>query len=190
MNDGIHNDIELWNAFLKGEQIAFENVYRRFYPRLYSYGMRMVGDRELVVDTIQDLFVKFILNCRNLHPTDNPEAYLLCAFRNKLLDSIQSLRQTETIDSHQDLFSMNEDIANTLFAKDDVDVVNEKKLAKGIAGLSSRQREILYLFYINESSYKEISVVMDMNIQSCRNLLSRTLSHLRKFFFSDRLENE
>lgn len=183
MEDTKHTDIELWKAFLRGESAAFEKVYRRFYPQLYAYGIRMVGNRELVVDTIQDLFVKLILNYRNLHLTDNPEAYLFCAFRNKLLDAVQSLRQTEMIEQYHDFFSMNEDIINTLFSKDDKDVINEKKLAKGIAGLSARQREILYLYYIKELSYKEISTIMQMNLQSCRNLLSRTLAHLREYFF-------
>lgn len=185
MDEIKHNDIELWKAFIKGENIAFEEVYCRFYPQLYSYGIRMVGNRELVIDTIQDLFVKLILNCRNLHLTDNPKAYLLCAFRNKLLDSVQSLRPTEAIEAYHDLFSMSEEVINTLFAKDDRDVINEKRLAKGIADLSVRQREILFLYYINELSYNEISVVLEINIQSCRNLLSRTLVHLRELFFSN-----
>ncbi len=45
------------NLFIKGETAAFEEVYRRYYSLLYSYGIRMVGDRELVADTIQNLFV-------------------------------------------------------------------------------------------------------------------------------------
>lgn len=184
MDDTIHSDVELWNGFLKGDEIAFGKVYRRFYPSLYSYGIRMVGNRELVIDTIQDLFVKLILNYKNLHPNDNPEAYLLCAYRNKLLDAIHSLRRMETIEEYQDFFSMNEEIIHSLFAKDDTDVINEKRLAIAIDSLSTRQREILYLYYIRELSYKEITVILEMNLQSCRNLLSRTLVRLREYFFS------
>lgn len=184
MDETRHNDVECWNDFLQRDEIAFGKIYRRFYSLLYAYGIRMVGNRELVIDTIQDLFVKLILNCKNLHPTDNPEAYLLCAFRNKLLDAIQSSCRMETIEEYQDFFSLNEEIINSLFAKDDTDMINEKKLAAAIASLSPRQREILYLYYIRELSYKEITVILDMNLQSCRNLLSRALVHLRKYFFS------
>lgn len=92
MVDRTHGETKLWESFIKGETAAFEEVYRRYYSLLYSYGIRMVGDRELVADTIQNLFVKLILNCRNLHYTDNVKAYLLCSFRNKLLDAFQSLR--------------------------------------------------------------------------------------------------
>ena len=100
MDETRHNDVECWNDFLQRDEIAFGKIYRRFYSLLYAYGIRMVGNRELVIDTIQDLFVKLILNCKNLHPTDNPEAYLLCAFRNKLLDAIQSSRRMETIEEY------------------------------------------------------------------------------------------
>ena len=71
MVDRTHGETKLWESFIKGETAAFEEVYRRYYSLLYSYGIRMVGDRELVADTIQNLFVKLILNCRNLHYTDN-----------------------------------------------------------------------------------------------------------------------
>ena len=173
MVDRTHDETKLWESFIKGETAAFEEVYRRYYSLLYSYGIRMVGDRELVADTIQNLFVKLILNCRNLHYTDNVKAYLLCSFRNKLLDAFQSLRPMEVIE-----------IINSLFKKDDVDVKNERRLAKAISRLSGRQREILYLYYVKELSHQEISAILGMNPQSSKNLLSRTLARLREFFFS------
>ena len=60
MVDRTHGETKLWESFIKGETAAFEEVYRRYYSLLYSYGIRMVGDRELVADTIQNLFVKRI----------------------------------------------------------------------------------------------------------------------------------
>ena len=114
MVDRTHGETKLWESFIKGETAAFEEVYRRYYSLLYSYGIRMVGDRELVADTIQNLFVKLILNCRNLHYTDNVKAYLLCSFRNKLLDAFQSLRPMEVIEECHEFFPMGEEIINSL----------------------------------------------------------------------------
>ena len=54
MVDRTHDETKLWESFIKGETAAFEEVYRRYYSLLYSYGIRMVGDRELVADTIQN----------------------------------------------------------------------------------------------------------------------------------------
>lgn len=47
MVDRTHDETKLWESFIKGETAAFEEVYRRYYSLLYSYGIRMVGDREL-----------------------------------------------------------------------------------------------------------------------------------------------
>ena len=160
MVDRTHDETKLWESFIKGETAAFEEVYRRYYSLLYSYGIRMVGDRELVADTIQNLFVKLILNCRNLHYTDNVKAYLLCSFRNKLLDAFQSLRPMEVIEECHEFFPMGEEIINSLFKKDDVDVKNERRLAKAIFILCKGiepSGNIRYLRY--ESSIKQESFV-------------------------------
>lgn len=182
--DRYDNDVELWKSFIKGENAAFEVVYCRFYPLLYSYGIRMVGDRELVIDTIQNLFVKLIRNCRSLHPTNNVKAYLLCAFRHKMFDDLQALRSMETIEQSHEFFSVNDGMIDALFDKDDIDVTKEKRLANAIAKLSGRQKEILYLYYVRNLSHQEIAEVLDMNMQSSKNLLSRTMSRLKEFFFS------
>ena len=50
MVDRTHDETKLWESFIKGETAAFEEVYRRYYSLLYSYGIRMVGDRELAAD--------------------------------------------------------------------------------------------------------------------------------------------
>ena len=104
MVDRTHGETKLGNLSLKEKRRHLKEVYRRYYSLLYSYGIRMVGDRELVADTIQNLFVKLILNCRNLHYTDNVKAYLLCSFRNKLLDAFQSLRPMEVIEECHEFF--------------------------------------------------------------------------------------
>lgn len=179
-----YSDVKLWKHFIKGDDSAYTEVYRRFYPLLYSYGIRLTRNRELVLDTIQNLFVKLILNCRNLSHTDNVSAYLLCAFRHKLFDSLQSLRPTVPIEECDDLFPMDEDVLNALFIKDDNEAKNERRLAKAIASLSSRQREIIYLYYIKELNHQEIAEILSMNTQSSKNLLSRAMTHLRSFFFS------
>ena len=174
------DDASLWKLFIRGEEKAFGEVYRRFYSLLKSYGMRMTGDRELVCDIIQELFVKLIQNCRNLHPTDNVRFYLLCAFRHKLTEVFASMRQTEDITECADYFSFDSEEANRLFDKDDETLERERKLAKAVSMLSGRQREILYLYYVKELSHREIASLLSINVQSSKNLLCRTLCRLKE----------
>ena len=45
--------------------------------------------------------------------------------------------------------------------------------------LTSRQREAVTLYYIEERKYEEICEIMDINYQSLRNLIHRSLTKLR-----------
>jgi RNA polymerase sigma factor (sigma-70 family) len=45
--------------------------------------------------------------------------------------------------------------------------------------LSPRQREVLTLYYWDEKNYEDICKIMNMNYQSVRNLMHRSLTKLR-----------
>ena len=46
--------------------------------------------------------------------------------------------------------------------------------------LTERQKEIVYLRFIHDMTIDEIAQIMDMNTQSARNLISRSLQKLRE----------
>lgn len=51
--------------------------------------------------------------------------------------------------------------------------------------LSPRQKEAIYLKFVSNLSYEEISKVMQMNYQSARNLVFRGLEKLRQSYPKD-----
>ena len=53
MVDRTHGETKLWESFIKGETAAFEEVYRRYYSLLYSYGIRMVSATSSLSPTIR-----------------------------------------------------------------------------------------------------------------------------------------
>lgn len=83
-----HTDEALWEAFIQGEEAAFEALYKRFYPLLYSYGYRMTGDKMLADDVIQNLFMKLFQDSKKLFAITHVRAYLFSAFRNRLLNAL------------------------------------------------------------------------------------------------------
>lgn len=63
--------------------------FERYVRVLFMYGSQFTGDRELVKDCIQDVFVKIYSNRSNLRPTDNIKYYLFAALRNSLLNNLK-----------------------------------------------------------------------------------------------------
>jgi len=108
----------------------------------------------------------------------NVKVYLLISLKNDLL-------QTKKVNSRKtpDLA-----IQNDLFAISSGDFIIEKeqekelaaKVASNLAKLTARQREVIYLRFYMNLDFPQLAEVLDMNIQSVRNLLFRTLEKIRK----------
>lgn len=60
-------------------------------------------------------------------------------------------------------------------------------LRKALANLPDHQREIIYLRYYEEMSYKEICQVLDINHQVARNYASRAIKQLKKLLWNTEL---
>ena len=182
-NSEVYDEL-LWEKFISGDSMASETIYRQSYSLLFSYGYRMIADKELVSDAIQSFFVKLLTNRNKLPHTKRVKAYLLSGFRNQLLDYLEVTSRMRCISLEEEAFSITEDFMTSLFDKDDRAMWQEKRLAQAIAQLSARQREILYLYYIKELSHRDIATILSMNMQSSKNLLSRTLAQLRQYCLS------
>ena len=89
--------------------------------------------------------------------------------------------------------SLYEDTSQTdeLFSRISLDTTEAdervKLLMKALTKLSPHQREIIYLYYVNGLGHDEIAEILGINYQSSKNLLSRTLSKLRRWFSLDAL---
>ena len=179
----------VWSSCLKGDRMAFAELYRRYYPLLYNYGCKFCQDRELVKDCIQNFFAKLILNYKTLSDTKSVKGYLLLAFRNKLFDALklENAQKNMFLPCIDDLLTFTQELATDTGDEDPADEFVVMQLA--FRELSLRQQEILYLFYIQGINHADIAEILNINYQSSRNLLFRSLLKLKELFFA-RLKEE
>lgn len=168
----------LWERCRRGDLKAFEALYMRFYPLLFNYGIKLINDADLVQDCIQDLFVKLIQNHSNLSSTNQVKGYIFKSFRHKLFDSLETYYKVESIEPYADNF-VTDDLFQKLFQAEKEFSPLMKQLLKVYAQLSPKQQEIIYLYFIDELSHREIAEMMDINYQSSKNHLSRAMAKLR-----------
>ena len=84
----------------------------------------------------------------------------------------------EDVSLYEDVFQVDELFSRIALDTDD----RVKLLMKALTKLSPHQREIIYLYYVNELGHNEIAGILGINYQSSKNLLSRTLRKLRRWF--------
>lgn len=178
------SDELLWKRCLKGDTNSFKELYCRFYPLLYSYGMKLVANHDFIEDTIQDLFVKLIQTNQSLSETNCVKGYLVKAFRNKLYDSLDKQKYEEDIVLHENDFIV-DDLYMTIFAVDDPNLLKTRSLMNAFKKMPSHQKEIIYFYYVKDLKHEEIAEILGINYQSSKNLLFRSITKLRKLFFDE-----
>ena len=168
----------LWLLCLNGDRDAFKEMYCRFYSLLYYYGLKLVSDKELVKDCIQDIFIKIIQNHSTLSPTLNLKGYLIKTLRNKIIDTIEKEKGTDDLENYGDKFAVEDS-----FLEEDDKNTYSRLLMDAFSRLSPHQQEIIYLYYVNELKHEDIAEILGINYQSSKNLLFRSLSKLKKIYF-------
>jgi len=176
-------DILLWQQLKSGQQSAYEAIYRGHADYLIHYGYRITSSEEIVEDAVHDLFVEIWKNRQTIGSTDNIRAYLTVSLRRKVIKALQKIQKT-TIDKTPEEVDFSAELAI-----DEVIIASEQsaewgaKLKSAMSKLSNRQREVLYMKYYSQMSNYEISEALEINNQSVRNLLHRSLEKLKQLFF-------
>ncbi len=171
---------DLWERFQKGDRDALGKIYRNHVDFLYSYGMHFCLDGERVKDCLQDLFRDLWLEREHLTTSvQNIRYYLLSSLRRRLLRSLQKERRYQS-DLPDDSFDFELIPSHeSAIVADEIYKEQKAKLQQGIATLTRRQREVIYLRFYQNLSYAEIAGIMVMKIDSVYNLISKAIGLLK-----------
>ncbi len=162
---------------MKNSKESLSDVYEEQVATLYSYGCKFTSDRELVKDCIHDVFVK-LYEKEDISSIRNMKFYLLRAFKNKLLDELARI-QPQNIDEAPFSYLLEVSDEDQWIENDEMRRL-KTYIENAFETLTERQREAVYLYYMEELSYDEISQLLGMNYQSVRNVVHRALVKLRE----------
>lgn len=77
-------DRSLWSRLIEGDKSALGLLFDHYATELFSYGYHICGERELVKDVIQDVFVELWTYHPRLSPDVKVKFYLYRCVRNAL----------------------------------------------------------------------------------------------------------
>lgn len=174
INTNSNNDVLLWQAFKKGDSSAYEQLYKKYFKDLGRYGLRLNPDKDLVEDAIQDVFIDLWRRKEFLSDVENVKLYLYRATRNQFNRTIQ-----------KDIFEGSEDINNVLdylgtLSSEQESIENEsnqirtRSIQNAMNNLSNRQAEAIHLRFYQGLSLDEIALIMKIQKQVVKNLLSKS----------------
>lgn len=155
-------------------------LYETYVNELFSYGTAFGVSRIVLQDAIQDVFLHFVENKSLLSHVENVKFYLFRSLKNRLISTGRNNRFFETIDDKLDYaFSLKVTLDDELIKKEEQEQLI-KRVEKILTCLTNRQREAIYLRYIQELTYDEIGELLSMTPKASRKLVSRALIRIRE----------
>ncbi|MEY4881495.1 MAG: hypothetical protein RLZ87_924 [Armatimonadota bacterium] len=167
-------DLILVDRFLAGDTAAFEELYRRYYAKVFGLARGVMIDAEEAADVTQEIFA---LVYRNLPKFNRQSKFSTWLFRVSVNRSIQESRKRRFKHKHVELNEALEQVAVDL-PTDEPDPRVQAALEK----LAPQDRVILTLFYWQEMNLNEIADSMSINLNAAKTRLYRARERFRMFF--------
>lgn len=157
-----------------GDREAFDELLRAVQEPLYRYVLRLVGERAMAEDTLQEIFITIYRKLRWLREPDlfRPWAYRI-ASREAFRRLRRERRWTEQVRDESVLAALanpETDIAPELLAE----------LPRLVAGVPPASRAVLVLHYFEDMPLAEIAIVLDIALGTVKSRLAYGLASLRR----------
>ncbi len=161
------------------------SLYTQYVDDLFTYGHYLGFKREVVEDAIHDVFVKIATDEKSLNDVSNIKFYLYRSLKNRLLDIHKQQKPHRDIEemnpSTEIPFNMDVNVEDLLIEKEEQMQI-KTEIEQMLNALTDRQREIIYLRYVQEYDYEQIAALLHISVHSCRKLVSKAITSLREKF--------
>jgi RNA polymerase sigma-70 factor (ECF subfamily) len=171
-------------AYAKGRDEAFNLLLERYKDRLFSYIFYTVKNVELAEDIFQETFVKAVTTIRQGKYTENGKfaAWITRIAHNLVMDYYRknkNQREVSNDDYEKDLFNDPEFSEKTIESK----MVNNQVMNDVrdlIELLPENQRQVVYMRYYQQLSFKDIAEACDISINTALGRVRYAVLNLRK----------
>lgn len=173
-NLNILQDEELLQLLKQEQMAAFEEIYNRYWDKLYAAAYKRLQSKEVSEELVQDLFTSLWVNRNTLNIHTSVAGYLFTSVRYLVLGQIQkemvranykeSLSLNRVDNSTEETVLLNDLVANLNVAVDQLPVK-----CKSVFELSRKEYK----------SNKEIAAELGISEKTVENQLNKALKRLR-----------
>lgn len=161
----------------EGNLQAFEAIFRQYYDELFFYTLRIVAQREVAEELVQDLFIHLWQKRRELVITTAPKAYLFTAMRHRSFNYLKSRMAKAGADLP--LEQATEPISYPEVPLEASQLAELIEL--GVQSLPEKCRLIFHLSREMGLSYDEIAKELDVSRETVKSQIKIALQKLRIF---------
>lgn len=174
MNFSTFSDETLISLIAIDDELAFREVYDRYWKRLFSLATFKTNSKEVAEEIVQELFVR-LWERRKMLEINNVESYLFTALKYQI---ISHLRQ---IIANRNVIEITENEAR-IDTEDFLTVETiQTAIETGIYQLPDKTQAVFRLSRFEEKSHKEIALALDLSEKSVEYHITQALKFLRVY---------
>lgn len=188
-------DEELALSYVRGNNQAFDLLLSRNQSKLFSYILFVVHEQDLANDIFQETFVKVITKLQEGRYIDSGKfsAWIMRIAHNEIMDWYRDNRAKNIVETSDD-----NDLSNVT-GNDITDFniedryVNEQVLRdvkKMMNLLPPTQREIVFMRFYQEMSFKEIAETTGVSINTALGRMRYAILNMRRMARKNKLSLE
>ena len=179
--------------YVKGNNSAFDELLARTQNKLFTYIMFVVHDHDVADDIFQETFIKVITKLQHGQYTDSGKFmfWITRIAHNAIMDWYrqQQSRHIMEPNAENDLQNLSGDMVLDTFRESEL--VNEQVLRdvkKMMNLLPPPQREVVYMRFFEQLSFKEIAELTGVSINTSLGRMRYALMNLRKMAKENNME--
>ena len=178
-------DEQLELSYVNGNNKAFDLLLSRNQSKLFSYIFFVVHEQDLANDIFQETFVKVITKLQEgkYIPSGKFAAWIMRIAHNVIMDWYRDSRAQNIVETTEDndLSNLNADCTYDYNIEDQY--VNEQVLRdvkKMMNLLPPTQREIVFMRFYQDMSFKEIAETIGVSINTALGRMRYAILNLRR----------
>lgn len=166
------------DAFMRGDELAYGQLYERYFPELYNYGVKLCGAPDFAKDCIHDLFIDLWKKRKKHSSVTSIKPYLFKALRNIILKAQNHRPRFQSIDLAYH-FEIEPSLETTMINQQ-ADQAQQQQLHSALETLTQRQREAVFLKFYSQLTYDEIASLLGISNKATYKLMARAIDILRQ----------
>ncbi|ADY52091.1 RNA polymerase, sigma-24 subunit, ECF subfamily [Pseudopedobacter saltans DSM 12145] len=172
----LYTDAELFDLVKNGHSFAFSEIYNRYWEILFRHAYRLLKDKDLAKDIVQEVFVSLWDKIGELDLQFSINAYLYKSVRNKVLNLIEKDKvKNNYLESLAAFINSSEAITDYRLRER----LLKEKIEKEIADLPPKMRQIFEMSRKQNLSHRQIAKELNLSDKTVKKQMSNAIKILR-----------
>jgi len=155
---------------------AFNTLYREYHGAIYANALKLIRDRSVAEDIVQEVFVTLWEKRRSIDSTQDVAGWLFVVSHRKTIDQIRKKLRTVIVES-----LIMKVIEDPNAVEEDLTEEQLNSIGKAVDQLSPQKRKVFELCKLQRRTYERAAQELHISKYTVKEYLSEAMMSIKKY---------